>query len=148
MRLISCKVVVKVSYQNETRIANIFTIVFSILGMLPEHTVAAYQLAVEQGADVIECDVQITKVNYVKCHSVRYDFLRIIVISPASSTFCDKIHYMCKMHKSADRSFDLFCDAAVCLLHMDQHMFWYKLWPRKALAGARVLLIFVFMLLV
>nr|CAB3263911.1 probable glycerophosphoryl diester phosphodiesterase 3 [Phallusia mammillata] len=30
-------------------------------GMLPEHTVAAYQLAVQQGADIIECDLAITK---------------------------------------------------------------------------------------
>ena len=30
-------------------------------GMLPEHTVQAYQLAVDQGADVIECDVCVTR---------------------------------------------------------------------------------------
>jgi len=30
--------------------------------MRPEHTVAAYQLAVDQGADVIECDLAVTKV--------------------------------------------------------------------------------------
>ena len=33
------------------------------LGMLPEHTVEAYQLAVQQGADVIECDLAVTKVG-------------------------------------------------------------------------------------
>jgi len=30
-------------------------------GMLPEHTVEAYRLAIDQGADVIECDVCLTK---------------------------------------------------------------------------------------
>lgn len=30
-------------------------------GMLPEHTVEAYKLAVEQGADIIECDLAVTK---------------------------------------------------------------------------------------
>lgn len=30
--------------------------------MLPEHTVEAYKLAIDQGADVIECDVCLTKV--------------------------------------------------------------------------------------
>ena len=30
-------------------------------GVLPEHTVQAYQTAVEQGADFIECDVVVTK---------------------------------------------------------------------------------------
>lgn len=30
-------------------------------GALPEHTVEAYKLAVEQGADFIECDVVVTK---------------------------------------------------------------------------------------
>jgi len=30
-------------------------------GMRPEHTVAAYELAVDQGADIIECDVAVTK---------------------------------------------------------------------------------------
>ncbi|XP_078481944.1 uncharacterized protein LOC100183504 isoform X1 [Ciona intestinalis] len=30
-------------------------------GMRPEHTVAAYQLAVDQGADIIECDLAVTK---------------------------------------------------------------------------------------
>lgn len=32
-------------------------------GMLPEHTLAAYQLAIDQGADVVECDVVVTKVR-------------------------------------------------------------------------------------
>ena len=31
--------------------------------MRPEHTVAAYELAIEQGADVIECDLAVTKVS-------------------------------------------------------------------------------------
>lgn len=30
-------------------------------GALPEHTVEGYKLAVEQGADFIECDVVVTK---------------------------------------------------------------------------------------
>lgn len=30
-------------------------------GPLPEHTLPAYQLAIDQGADFIECDVQVTK---------------------------------------------------------------------------------------
>lgn len=30
-------------------------------GARPEHTVAAYELAVDQGADFIECDVVVTK---------------------------------------------------------------------------------------
>jgi len=30
-------------------------------GMLPEHTVESYQLAIEQGADCIECDIVLTK---------------------------------------------------------------------------------------
>lgn len=31
-------------------------------GMLPEHTVQGYKLAIKQGADVIECDVAVSKV--------------------------------------------------------------------------------------
>jgi glycerophosphoryl diester phosphodiesterase len=30
-------------------------------GVLPEHTIEAYSLAVQQGADFIECDVVVTK---------------------------------------------------------------------------------------
>ena len=30
-------------------------------GALPEHTIEAYKLAVDQGADFIECDVVVTK---------------------------------------------------------------------------------------
>ena len=33
--------------------------------MLPEHTVEAYKLAIDQGADVIECDVCLTKVCWL-----------------------------------------------------------------------------------
>ena len=36
-------------------------------GTLPEHTVRAYQLAVDQGADVIECDLTITKDHVLIC---------------------------------------------------------------------------------
>ncbi|CAK8686229.1 unnamed protein product [Clavelina lepadiformis] len=36
-------------------------------GMLPEHTVEAYQLAVQQGADVIECDLAVTKDLLLVC---------------------------------------------------------------------------------
>ncbi|XP_039265972.2 uncharacterized protein LOC120341512 [Styela clava] len=36
-------------------------------GMLPEHTVEAYQLAIEQGADVIECDLAVTKDAQLVC---------------------------------------------------------------------------------
>jgi len=69
--------------------------------MLPEHTVAAYQLAVEQGADVIECDVQITKVSYVKRQTLQHDpssgfctttFFRILVSSLVSCTFLRQTH--------------------------------------------------------
>jgi len=39
------------------------------LGMRPEHTVAAYQLAIDQGADVIECDLAVTKVSiFLDCY--------------------------------------------------------------------------------
>ena len=31
--------------------------------MLPEHTVEGYRLALKQGADVIECDVAVSKVS-------------------------------------------------------------------------------------
>lgn len=30
-------------------------------GMMPEHTLEAYKLAIQQGADIIECDVSVTK---------------------------------------------------------------------------------------
>ena len=30
-------------------------------GQLPEHTVEAYELAIRQGADIIECDLAVTK---------------------------------------------------------------------------------------
>ena len=33
-------------------------------GMYPEHTALAYREAARQGADVIECDLAITKVNH------------------------------------------------------------------------------------
>lgn len=36
-------------------------------GMVPEHTVAAYELAVKQGADVIECDLTVTKDYQLVC---------------------------------------------------------------------------------
>uniref|UniRef100_H2YK22 glycerophosphodiester phosphodiesterase n=1 Tax=Ciona savignyi TaxID=51511 RepID=H2YK22_CIOSA len=36
-------------------------------GMRPEHTVAAYQLAVDQGADIIECDLAVTKDKQLIC---------------------------------------------------------------------------------
>ncbi|CAH1782656.1 unnamed protein product [Owenia fusiformis] len=36
-------------------------------GMLPEHTVAAYELAVRQGADVLECDMCLTKDLRIVC---------------------------------------------------------------------------------
>nr|XP_039257137.1 glycerophosphodiester phosphodiesterase GDPD6-like isoform X2 [Styela clava] len=35
-------------------------------GMLPEHTKEAYELAIKQGADVIECDVAVSKVQVFK----------------------------------------------------------------------------------
>jgi len=38
-------------------------------GMMPEHTVEAYKLAVEQGADIIECDLALTKdVQFICTH--------------------------------------------------------------------------------
>lgn len=36
-------------------------------GALPEHTVAAYQLAVDEGADAVECDATLTKDLAVVC---------------------------------------------------------------------------------
>ncbi|CAK8686228.1 unnamed protein product [Clavelina lepadiformis] len=36
-------------------------------GLLPEHTVEAYQLAVQQSADVIECDLAVTKDRQLVC---------------------------------------------------------------------------------
>lgn len=36
-------------------------------GMLPEHTVEAYQLAIDQGADVIECDLAVTSDLQLVC---------------------------------------------------------------------------------
>lgn len=36
-------------------------------GMLPEHTLAAYQLAIDQGADVVECDVVMTRDDEMIC---------------------------------------------------------------------------------
>ena len=32
-------------------------------GMYPEHTALAYRKAAEQGADLIECDLALTRVN-------------------------------------------------------------------------------------
>src|SRR5262245_29913588 len=36
-------------------------------GYAPEHTLAAYQLAIEQGADFVEQDLQITKDGHFVC---------------------------------------------------------------------------------
>ena len=36
-------------------------------GVLPEHTVEAYRLAIEHGADVIECDIAVTKDLQLVC---------------------------------------------------------------------------------
>ena len=36
-------------------------------GMIPEHTAHAYQLAIDQGADVIECDITITQDLVLVC---------------------------------------------------------------------------------
>lgn len=41
-----------------------------LIGMRPEHTVAAYQLAIEQGADIIECDLAVTKVRTILLNKV------------------------------------------------------------------------------
>ena len=35
-------------------------------GQLPEHTVEAYELAIRQGADIIECDLAVTKDKQVR----------------------------------------------------------------------------------
>ena len=54
--------------------------------MRPEHTVAAYQLAIEQGADVIECDLAVTKVSFLFIYFKRlvseaiFDQLRLFVV--------------------------------------------------------------------
>ncbi|WP_370082935.1 glycerophosphodiester phosphodiesterase [Streptacidiphilus sp. MAP12-16] len=43
-------------------------------GTLAEHTLAAYQLAVEQGADALECDVRLTADGHLVCvHDRRVD---------------------------------------------------------------------------
>lgn len=41
---------------------------------MPEHTLAAYQLALEQGADGVECDVRLTRDGHLVCvHDRRVD---------------------------------------------------------------------------
>ena len=52
-------------------------------GVLPEHTVEAYSLAVEQGADFIECDVVVTK-----------DKCELSLAARTSSLFC-QVHHAC-----------------------------------------------------
>ena len=32
--------------------------------MRPEHTIEAYKLAIKQNADIIECDIAVTKVSF------------------------------------------------------------------------------------
>ena len=40
----------------------------------PEHTLAAYQLALEEGADGVECDVRLTRDGHLVCvHDRRID---------------------------------------------------------------------------
>ena len=53
-------------------------------GLLPEETAEAYSLAVEQGADFIECDVVLTKdrcASYMFCA-----FARVARFAPAAPT--------------------------------------------------------------
>ena len=45
-------------------------------GMYPEHTARAYREAARQGADVIECDLAITKVNLNSVNCQRSYFSR------------------------------------------------------------------------
>ena len=41
---------------------------------LPEHTLAAFELALAQGADAIECDVRLTRDGHLVCmHDRRID---------------------------------------------------------------------------
>ena len=43
-------------------------------GQLPEHTLAAYELALDQGADGFECDIRLTADNHLVCvHDRRID---------------------------------------------------------------------------
>lgn len=43
-------------------------------GDVPEHTLAAYRLALEEGADALECDVRLTKDGHLVCvHDRRID---------------------------------------------------------------------------
>jgi glycerophosphoryl diester phosphodiesterase len=43
-------------------------------GSLPEHTLAAYDLALKEGADGVECDVRLTRDGYLVCvHDRRLD---------------------------------------------------------------------------
>src|SRR5690349_21284419 len=40
----------------------------------PEHTVAAYELALQEGADAVECDVRLTRDGHLVCvHDRRVD---------------------------------------------------------------------------
>ncbi len=40
----------------------------------PEHTLAAYELALEEGADAVECDVRLTRDGHLVCvHDRRLD---------------------------------------------------------------------------
>ncbi|MBO0855918.1 MAG: glycerophosphodiester phosphodiesterase, partial [Nocardia sp.] len=36
-------------------------------GTLPEHTLAAYELALNEGADGVECDVRLTRDGHLVC---------------------------------------------------------------------------------
>lgn len=83
-------------------IFNWLTYIKCISGRLPEHTVEAYKLAVEEGADVIECDLAITKVCFhyfnANCTADRhviklYWFIFIFVAS------CNKVNTgaVCKL---------------------------------------------------
>ena len=71
----------------------LLTMLFCLLGMRPEHTVAAYELAVKQGADIIECDIGITKVSTFyasKFRAIKWDLLitqfDVVYNSPSSAT--------------------------------------------------------------
>ena len=39
-------------------------------GILPEHTLAAYQAGIDAGADFIECDMVLTKDRHIVCRCV------------------------------------------------------------------------------
>ena len=62
-------------------------------GVLPEHTIAGYALALQQGADVIEPDLLLSKGEYQLKPDLPFtlgvDFAGVVRSAPAGSGFSD-----------------------------------------------------------